>query len=459
MAQSSDPNPPTGTEYREFEYEEEVDRQVRMVTRQYPVENIRDIAHMYISRSMGWVPVQSECGMKSIVDALNLHAPVHYATAARPIATNILRQFWPSRAHVDTVTMGKIRYKWKTYRSETGVMWAAFEPACEPGDDVSAKTTRCVSPVPLPFALSRVLLPYRIESSRHLGPVRWIRDVFGANYTTVLWLIGDIMSDQGQRRLWILYGPGGVGKSTVVSLIVRLLGSGVYTIAPQKLILTGRGTSWTEHLQQTDMLGMASCRVVVANNVDVDDNINSQRLNAQSIKCITGGRVQCNILACMNTLVANTSPGTYARPENLRRIVVVPTVNERTTTDRTSTPTSEDDVKELLAASVATRLYYERPPMEINALIATIFQGLHHDVWTFIRQDNHVSLQDAVYTNAMLCARYGMSMSALSASLRYMGGDHIFMYNGCRFIGNIVVISGRSIRRNTEQADARSTGS
>ena len=388
MAQPSSLDPPTSAEYRQYDPVEELDPQVRAVVGRYPVECIRGIAHMCISASMGWVPVESECGLKSITDALNLHAPVNYATAARPIAANIRRQRWASRTHVDTVTMGKIRYKWTTSRSSNGMVWATFDEACESGEQPSAITTRCVSPVPIPFALTRVLLPYRMESCRQLGPVRWIRDVFGVNYTTILWLIGDIMSDQGQLRLWILHGPGGVGKSTVVSLIVRLLGDGVYTIAPQKLLLDGHGTSRAQQLQQADMLGMASCRVVVANDVHVDNNVNSQRLNDQSIKCITGGdsmynvRVECNVLACMNTLVTNTSPGTYVKPESLRRVMVVPTVNERTTTDRTSIPTSEDDVKELLAGSVATRLYYEKPPMEINALIATIFQGLHHDVWT-----------------------------------------------------------------------------
>ena len=152
------------------------------------------------------------------------------------------------------------------------------------------------------------------------------------------------------------------------------------------------------------MLGMASCRVVVANGVDVDNNVNNQRLNTQSIKCITSGdsmhniTVQCNILACMNTLVANTIPGTYARPENLRHVVVEPTVNERRTIDRTSTPTSQDDVRQLLNASVATRLYYETPPIEIHALMATIFHGLHQDVWTYIQQDCQVSLSKMLCT-------------------------------------------------------------
>ena len=72
-------------------------------------------------------------------------------------------------------------------------------------------------------------------------------------------------------------------------------------------------------------------------------------------------RVQCNILAC--TLAANTRPGLYAMPENLRLVIVVPTVCERTTTDRTFTPASTDDIKELVHASVTTRLYHEAPPM------------------------------------------------------------------------------------------------
>ena len=102
----------------------------------------------------------------------------------------------------------------------------------------------------------------------------------------------------------------------------------------------------------------------------------------------------------------------------------------------------------------------KRPPpaaMEIHALMAMIFQGLHQNVWTYIQQDCQVSVQDAVYTNAKICAIYGMSMSNLSTSLRYMGGEPIFMYNGCRFIRNIVVICGRGIRRSMGQVDAHGT--
>ena len=53
----------------------------------------------------------------------------------------------------------------------------------------------------------------------------------------------------------------------------------------------------------------------------------------------------------------------------------------------------------------------------------------------------------------MLCARYDISMSNLSALLKYMGDNHILMYNGCRLIRNIIVIPHSSIRRPEPQCN------
>jgi phage/plasmid-associated DNA primase len=52
----------------------------------------------------------------------------------------------------------------------------------------------------------------RARASR-LGAMGWLHGVFGDNITSLLWALGDMLYDSSNKRLFILYGPGGVGKS------------------------------------------------------------------------------------------------------------------------------------------------------------------------------------------------------------------------------------------------------
>ena len=79
----------------------------------------------------------------------------------------------------------------------------------------------------------------------------------------------------------------------------------------------------------------------------------------------------------MNRLVPNNDLGTYARAKHIRRIAMIPTLHTRASVDRTTVSVSEDDMKELVHAIVVTRLSYHYPPMYLDALVATVFQGMY----------------------------------------------------------------------------------
>ena len=65
-------------------------------------------------------------------------------------------------------------------------------------------------------------MPKKLALDRRKGMCKWIHDVFGESTITILWLTGDIMADFGNKRFFILYGPGNVGKSSVLSIICQI---------------------------------------------------------------------------------------------------------------------------------------------------------------------------------------------------------------------------------------------
>jgi hypothetical protein len=55
---------------------------------------------------------------------------------------------------------------------------------------------------------------------------------------TLLWALGDMLYDSSNKHLFILYGPGGVGKSTVANISGAVIGGTVPTISSQNIALS-----------------------------------------------------------------------------------------------------------------------------------------------------------------------------------------------------------------------------
>ena len=49
--------------------------------------------------------------------------------------------------------------------------------------------------------------------------LRWMCDLFQGNIMTMLWAVGDALADFGNKRMFVIYGPGGLGKSAIVKII------------------------------------------------------------------------------------------------------------------------------------------------------------------------------------------------------------------------------------------------
>ena len=49
---------------------------------------------------------------------------------------------------------------------------------------------------------------------------------------TIMWMLGDMHTDFGNKRMFILYGPGGVGKSSVVNILATVIGVLLQSLKP-----------------------------------------------------------------------------------------------------------------------------------------------------------------------------------------------------------------------------------
>jgi phage/plasmid-associated DNA primase len=57
------------------------------------------------------------------------------------------------------------------------------------------------------------------------GTIAWIHGVFdNSDKKAIIWMIGDVYADFDMKRMFLLYGPGGIGKSSVVDIIATALG-------------------------------------------------------------------------------------------------------------------------------------------------------------------------------------------------------------------------------------------
>ncbi len=57
------------------------------------------------------------------------------------------------------------------------------------------------------------------------GTIAWIHGVFdNSDRKAILWMIRDVDAYFGMKRMFLLYGQGGVGKSSVLNIIAIALG-------------------------------------------------------------------------------------------------------------------------------------------------------------------------------------------------------------------------------------------
>jgi hypothetical protein len=160
--------------------------------------------------------------------------------------------------------------------------------------------------------------------------------MFEEDTETHLWLIGYMMVDFGMKRLFILYGPGNVGKTTVANIISSLSSNVVFTI-PGGFITKKRNAPkhFGHSLPQQTKAELASSRLILIGDMEIEGD--DEEINMQTVKECTGGdsgpsgSISVTCLMSTNQLFRYNTMSEYTQPDRTRRVVVVPTVTERAT--------------------------------------------------------------------------------------------------------------------------------
>lgn len=199
----------------------------------------------------------------------------------------------------NTFTQGYKRYN---FRYVGDGAEAEFTPITH---SASIKDIYCTIPAQNTTPIHRLSLSYA-EHVSPLGAISWIRDVFhDRDIKTVLWTLGDMHSDFGNKRKFILYDPGGSGKSSVVNILGSAI-SGSLSTPASSAILVNPNSYHTKTIDTSALLDAACSRMVTTADIKVTDR---KILNMQTINAFTGNhmsnggvRVNVTVVATMNGL-------------------------------------------------------------------------------------------------------------------------------------------------------------
>eukprot|EP00957_Ditylum_brightwellii_P202748 15331593-Ditylum_brightwellii.AAC.1 len=186
--------------------------------------------YMYVGEEIGWVPFSSASAARKICNVCEIRADTNYIPGAKPVVIGLHNWSPPVIALGPTVCQGKIRYH--VYKKEIDMdgrlISVGLQPAVplnkDPNDIdrsilYTAKGSFCSCSTRVERLLSTVRIPRTIDYSKTGYLCQRIFNVFGEDTKTVLWLLGDMLVDFGTKRLFMLYGPGGIGKSAAVNIL------------------------------------------------------------------------------------------------------------------------------------------------------------------------------------------------------------------------------------------------
>ncbi len=168
------------------------------------------------------------------------------------------------------------------------------------------------------------------------------------------------MAYNGKKIMFIFYGPGGVGKTSVVNIICSI-GSNVLVEIPGRFmakkvtVARNYGNSLPDDIKAK----LPNTRLALVGDVEVTSD--DEHVNVQTVKELTGGdegshgRVSVTSIMSLNKLFFYEFQSDYTQADRTRRITVIPTVLNRRTKDTHMTGLSENSKIELVALSIATR--------------------------------------------------------------------------------------------------------
>ena len=418
--------------------------------------NINGSLYCHLSESGGWYPLRSNVTMKAMSTCLKQYAPVNFATAIDPYCVIIESVSWPMVVVCETFTQSNLRYKY-TIDEDTNIV--TFEPniVLENDKGPTPKNTLCTIPVSNMTPILQFDLRYSTTIVKTGTALVWLRQVFGNNIKTILWAIGDMLYDGSNKRMFILYGPGGVGKSSVVNIIAAAIGGTIPVISPDYIVY--KPNNYYNKVVNANILMEASSSRLV-NVPDVENN-NYEEINMQNIKALTGGdeingmKVSVTLLMSVNNLFHYEHQSNYTRTDRVRRIVVVPTVARRDNDNSDLPPLHQDSIDELMQFAIRTRIKYSKPPLRVDALLCTLFQNRYKDALKLITIDYTANEIDCMVATQLLCWIFNIASEEMDNCLRWVGTESVIEYAGCYFIANIKAITNTTIPDNSYPVDTR----
>jgi hypothetical protein len=423
--------------------------------------SIMSTKYVYISEEMGWVLVTSDASAKMICETLGLYAPVNYMIAAKTIMEFLENTYVPYIVVGPSFSQGRVRchfYKVNGQNPEaTSIKLEACIPLNHDRQDVnkelmySARFSYCTCPTKIHSLLKSVTIPNSLKFNTRGYLCKWIYDVFGEDSETVLWIIGDMIADFGNKRLFMLYGPGGVGKTSVVNIISSISSNKVVQVAG-KYMAKSNSTSrnYANSLPDSIKALLPNTRLVVVGDVEVTNQ--DEVLNIQTVKELTGGddsplgRISVTSVMSLNRLFSYKYMADYTIVDRTRRVVVVPTVMRRSIRDLHFNESGDKEKVELIALSIATRFKYDiKPPLTTKALIMTLFQAKFTFALVIVCIDEDSSVVEIYAATRVLCHKFNIREEDMQMCLRSVGSKCCKIFSGVHVIANITVRHGKKI--------------
>lgn len=199
------------------------------------------------------------------------------------------------------------------------------------------------------------------------------------------------------------------------------------------------------HLDRATLLKAASARIVLASDIEVDTGY---ELNIQTIKALTGGdktdgvAVSTTILSAMNRLPHYNDMASYVKADRVRRVVVLPTVLKRTTSDIDSAPIDNTNLTMLLTLGILMRIRHSMPPLTTNALLQTLFHNRVKEALDIVRENRNATRFECVVGTMLLCWKFGIATTDLDNALQRVGTDCCIQAYGCNYIARLSPIYG-----------------
>ncbi len=408
------------------------------------VLNINGVIHLYTTTEGAWYPLRSVVSLKAITTRFDLFSPVNYATAAEPFVAKIEEVAWPIVTVYSTFTQGSLRYRFSVDEEK---MVVKFEPCVYIGKTATPKSTLCAVPVNNVNPVLQMSLRLSNIRAQKYNAMGWLYKVFGSNINTVLWAIGDMLYDSANKRMFILFGPGGVGKSTVANIINGVIGGTVPSLSSELICVNPRNM-YKKRLTKDEITKAASSRVISLGDVEATDQ---DEINMQHVKVLTGGddfngtRVHTTLIMTVNRLFQYNDLSTFIHSDRLRRVVVVPTVEERSGENVDALPLHPGSLDELVQYSLRIRIRHKMPPLKTDALLATLFQARYKEALEIITIEVGAPLYQCMAATNLLCWRFGVELQEMSRCLKMVGCGCAVESSGTYFIANIRMLEGASI--------------